>query len=320
MNHAPQNFGALVIAGPTAVGKTEVALVLAQHFPAEIISADSRQVYRFMNIGTAKPEPEQLQLVPHHFIDICNPDEVYSAGQFGREARGRVLEIQQRGKAPIIVGGSGLYLRALLEGFSEALPSQRVLQAKLKQRAEQEGSAALHAELARVDPLSAQRLHRNDAHRIVRALEVFYSKQTSMHKFWETASAPAPFAYRFFCLNLERRALYERINRRAEKMLASGLVEECRQLLARGYHPQLNALQTVGYKEVFSHLAGELDEPAMLELIQRHTRQYAKRQLTWFRKAARAEWIDVEESESGAVIAKRICETAQKKSKNFSNG
>jgi tRNA dimethylallyltransferase len=279
---------------------------LSRQFPAEIISADSRQVYRFMNIGTAKPAPEELAHVPHHFIDICNPDEVYSAGQFGREARARVLEIQQRGKCALIVGGSGLYLRALLEGFAQELPSNRALQEQLKRRAQKEGAAALHAELARLDPLSAQHIHPHDGHRLVRALEVFYSGQTSMRALWETAGAPAPFAYRVFCLNPERPALYARIDRRAEKMLEAGLIEECRQLLARGYDPQLNALQTVGYQEVFRRLRGEIDEAAMLELIQRHSRQYAKRQLTWFRKMPKCEWLALEETETPQQAAARI--------------
>ena len=297
---------ALVLTGPTAVGKTAVALALAEHFPAEIISADSRQVYRFMNIGTAKPSREELVQTSHHFIDICNPDEVYSAGQFGREARARVLDIQQRGKRALIVGGSGLYLRALLEGFAEELPSNRALQEELKRRVEEEGTAALHAELAHVDPLSAEQIHVNDGHRIVRALEVFYSHQTSIRTLWGNAGEPAPFAYRVFCLNLERAELYARINRRVEKMIAAGLIEECRQLLARGYAPQLNALQTVGYQEVFSYLADEIDDATMLELIQRHSRQYAKRQLTWFRKMARCEWINLQQDETPQQVAARI--------------
>lgn len=306
MKLAQQFTGALVIAGPTGVGKTAVALALAEHCPVEIVSADSRQVYRLMDIGTAKPTREELQRVPHHFIDICNPDEVYSAGQYGHAARARVLEIQQRGKVPLIVGGSGLYLRALLEGFAEVLPSNRVLQNDLKRRIEQEGSTTLHTELARLDPLSAEHIHPNDGHRIVRALEVFYSRQTPLRKLWEAPGAPAPFEYRAFCLNMERAALYLRINRRAEQMLKAGLVEECRELLAAGYGPQLNALQTVGYQEVFSFLRAEFDEPAMLMLIQRHSRQYAKRQLTWFRKMARAEWLEFRENENASRIAEQI--------------
>lgn len=318
MNHSLSS--ALVLVGPTAVGKTAVALALAEQFSTEIISADSRQVYRFMNIGTAKPSREELARATHHFIDLCNPDEIYSAGRFGREARACVLEIQQRGKTPLIVGGSGLYLRALLEGFAEELPTNRALQEELKQRVAQEGAAQLHAELAQLDPLSAQHIHPHDAHRIVRALEVFHSRQTSMRTLWETAGEPAPFAYRVFCLNMERVELYARINRRVEKMIAEGLVEECRQLLARGYAPQRNALQTVGYQEVFSFLAEEIDEATMLELIQRHSRQYAKRQLTWFRKMARCEWIELRASGTASEAASQIMGRLQTPEASASGG
>ncbi len=300
---------AIVLTGPTAVGKTAIALALAEKFPAEIISADSRQVYRYMDLGTAKPSHAERATVPHHFIDICNPDEVYSAGQFGREARTCVLEILDRGKLPLIAGGSGLYLRALLQGFSEPLPSNRKLQEELKRRAQHEGSAALHAELQRVDPDSAKQLHPNDSHRIVRALEIFYTKNLSQHKLWETPGEPAPFGYKTFVLNLDRKILYARINRRVEQMAAAGLVDECHRLLERGYAPDLNALQTVGYQEVFQFLRGEISQDEMIELIQRHSRQYAKRQLTWFRKMAECHWLDLAEADTASAIADRMIET-----------
>ncbi len=297
---------ALVLTGPTAVGKTAVALGLAEKFPAEIVSADSRQVYRYMNIGTAKPALSEREKVPHHFIDICDPDETYSAGQYGREARARVLEIMQKGKLPLIVGGSGLYLRALLRGFSAALPSNRALQEQLKRRAQQEGSAALYAELLRLDPDSAKHLHPNDAHRIVRALEVYHTGNVSQRKLWKSPGPPAPFAYKILVLNLERKILYQRINHRVEQMVAAGLIDECRRLLERGYAPELNALQTVGYQEVFQLLRGEISHEEMIESIQRHSRQYAKRQLTWFRKMAEGYWLDAFESESAMALAARL--------------
>ena len=296
----------IVLAGPTAVGKTAVALTLAEKYPSEIISADSRQVYRYLNIGTAKPSHEDRLKTPHHFVDICNPDEGYSAGQFGREARGRVLDILARGKLPLIVGGSGLYLRALLQGFSEPLPSNRTLRDSLKQRVQQEGSAALHAELQRVDPDSARHLHPNDGHRIARALEICYTSQVSQRRLWETPSAPAPFAHQTFVLNLERKALYSRINRRVELMIAAGLVEECRHLLDQGYSAQLNALQTVGYQEVFQFLSGQISRNEMIALIQRHSRQYAKRQLTWFRKMPDCHWLELAETDTTTAVAERL--------------
>ncbi|MGH7496431.1 MAG: tRNA (adenosine(37)-N6)-dimethylallyltransferase MiaA [bacterium] len=299
---------ALVLTGPTAIGKSAVALALAEKFPAEIISADSRQVYRYMDIGTAKSTSEERARVSHHFIDICDPDEAYSAGQFGREARTCVLEILQREKLPLIAGGSGLYLRALLQGLSGPLPSDRRLQEELKRRVRREGSAALHAELEQIDPLSAQHLHPNDVHRIVRALEVFYVKNISQRQLWKTAAVPAPFAYQIFILNLERKLLYERIDRRVEHMFACGLVEECRLLLDRGYSPEHTALRTVGYQEVIQYLRGELSYAEMVALVQRHSRQYAKRQLTWFRRIVDGIWLDLSATESAGAVADRIVE------------
>ncbi len=293
-SHVPQ---ALVIAGPTAAGKTEVALALAHRLPAEIVSADSRQIYRGMDIGTAKPSAAQLGQVPHHFIDIRNPDEWYTAGEYGRAARGVVGEIMRRGKTPIVVGGSGFYLQALLEGFSVALPSDLRLRAQLQQRLQDEGAPALHRELAQIDPAAAARLHPHDGHRIVRALEVHRLSGVTLTELQQRASEPPAFRYRFFCLTLERHRLYARINRRVLGMLEAGLLEECRQLLARGYSPHLNALQTVGYQEAFQFLNGEISHEEMVTLIQRHTRQYAKRQLTWFRRRPHCEWLEIQESD-----------------------
>jgi tRNA dimethylallyltransferase len=297
---------ALVIAGPTAIGKTEVALELARHFPGEIVSADSRQIYRYMSIGTAKPTPEQLGQVPHHFIDIRNPDEFYTAGEYGRAARHVVLDVMQRRKLPIIVGGSGFYLQALLEGFSASLPSDLALREQLKRRVQSEGGPALHAELAKVDPQTAVRLHPNDTHRIVRALEVYHLTGMAISALQRQEAEPAPFDYRIFCLSMARPQLYQRINQRVERMLEQGLIEECRRLLELGYSRDLNALQTVGYQEVFQFLAGEISRETMRELIQRHTRQYAKRQLTWFRKMARRDWILIEKTQTTAEIAAKI--------------
>lgn len=297
---------ALVITGPTAVGKTAVALELARHIPAEIISADSRQVYRDMDIGTAKPTPEQLRQTPHHFINIRNPDEIYTAGEYGRAARRVVMDILHAGKLPVIVGGSGFYLQALLEGFSASLPSDLSLRAHLKHRLQNEGSGTLHAELMRIDPEAAARLHANDSHRIVRALEVYQLTGMPLSVLQQQKAEPAPFAYRVFCLTRERAGLYQRINQRVTQMLEAGLLEECRHLQAFGYSRDLNALQTVGYQECFQFLAGELSAETMKELMQRHTRQYAKRQLTWFRKMAHCEWINLEESQTPTVLAFEI--------------
>ena len=301
-----ERFPIPCLIGPTAVGKTAVAIVLAQARGWEIISADSRQVYRYLDIGTAKPIRSELTSVPHHFIDIRNPDEIYSAGEFAREARASISEILARGRIPMVVGGSGLYIRALTQGFFEPPISNRSLQRELKQRAQQEGGAVLHAELARLDGESAARLHPNDVHRIVRALEVFYSSGKPLAEFWKKELQSAPFDFQFVGLSMPRDELYSRIDRRVDIMIESGLVDECRKLLELGYSPELNALQTVGYKEVFAFLAGKLDEQQMIDEIKKHTRNYAKRQMTWFRKNPNPRWVERRAKDAVVNIAQLV--------------
>lgn len=297
---------ALILLGPTGVGKTTVALELAKHLPSEIVSADSRQVYRDMDIGTAKPTRAERAQVPHHFIDICDPDQIYSAGEYGEKARAVINGILNRQKWPLVVGGSGLYLRALLEGFFAAKAANRDIQEQLKRRAREEGSAVLHAELARVDPSAAARLHPNDAHRLVRALEIFYAVGKTVTEAWQQHSAPANFPYRLIGLNMSRPPLYTRINLRVDKMLAEGLIEECRNLIKLGYAPELNALNTVGYQEVFQFFHHEISEERMVMLIKQHSRNYAKRQMTWFRKMKGVKWIEVKPDDSAAGISTLI--------------
>jgi len=297
---------ALILLGPTGVGKTAVALELVKHFPAEIVSVDSRQVYRYMDIGTAKPSAAERASVPHHCIDICPPDQVYSAGEYGEQARVVISEILAKGKWPLVVGGSGLYFRALLEGFFAAKASNREIQEQLKRRAHEAGSPVLHEELAKVDPSSAARLHPNDAQRIVRALEIFYASGKTATALWQQHGDPVDFPYRLIGLNMPRPALYARINLRVDNMLAAGLVDECKRLLEMGYAPELNALQTVGYQEVFQCLRDEISYDRMTVLIKQHTRNYAKRQMTWFRKMRGVEWVDIKPEDSAEKIATRI--------------
>lgn len=304
--------------GPTAVGKSAAALVLARQRSWEIISADSRQVYRHLDIGTAKASAAELAAVPHHLIDIRNPDEVYSAGDFAREARLKIFEIVARGKTPVVVGGSGLYIRALTHGFFEPPVSDRCLQNQLKQRARREGSHALHAELVRVDKASAARLHPNDAHRIVRALEVYYCSGKPLSEFWKRKPAAAPMCFFFIGLTLPRHRLYEAINRRVDVMIEQGLIAECRKLLDMGYSPELNALQAVGYREAFAFLAGRIHHQNMVEEIKRHTRNYAKRQLTWFHKDPNPPWIEVGDKGATERIARAIATKLENRLPDFS--
>ncbi len=275
----------LVIVGPTAIGKTAVAIEVARRIDAEIISADSRQIYRWLDIGTAKPTAAELQQARHHFIDLLDPGEEYSAGQFSRAARTCVREIRERGKNVIIAGGSGMYLDSLLFGFFETEVRDKPLQMRLKKRVLLEGAETLYRELQQVDPERAAEIHPADGHRIVRALEVYLSSGKKLSQLRQQPRIPADFPYRIIVLEPEDRTwLYRRIEQRVERMLAAGLIDEVRALLARGVSPRCNAMLTVGYREPLTWLRGEYSFPEMVEKLKQHTRNYAKRQMTWFRR------------------------------------
>jgi tRNA dimethylallyltransferase len=297
----------IFIVGPTAVGKTELSLRVAEAIGnAEIISADSRQIYKFMDIGTAKPTQEELARVKHHFIDIKYPDEYYSAGKFGKEAREVIKKLHSQGKQPIVVGGSGLYIRALVDGFFEKQVFNQSLKEKLKKEIREQGLESLYHRLQQVDPESAEKIHPNDGHRIVRALEVYELTGVPLSQFQKQTAQKADFEPLFFGLTRERQKLYQMIERRVDRMLELGLVQEVRDLQARGYTEKLNSMQTVGYKEVFDFLCGEIDYEEMVRLIKQHTRNYAKRQLTWFRKDERIHWIQLDEQESVDKYVEKI--------------
>lgn len=299
----------LFIVGPTGIGKTEISLTLAEQMDAEIVSADSRQVYRFMDIGTAKPTKEQLARVPHHFIDIKYPDESYSAGQYGSEARHCIAEIFQRGKQPMVVGGSGLYLQALAEGFFGPRISDERVKADLKNRLQNQGLATLYAELSEVDPVTAARLHATDTQRILRALEVYQITGQPFSGHLKKKPAPPGFAPCWVGLTRDRPTLYARIEARVDAMVDAGLIDEARELLRKGYRPQLNALQSVGYQEAILFLQNKLTYPEMVRLIKQKTRNYAKRQITWFKKDERVKWLDCGSYENRAELAARIRHT-----------
>ncbi len=296
----------LIIVGPTAVGKTDLSIALAQALNGEIVSADSRQIYRFMDIGTAKPTGEQLAAVPHHFIDICTPEERYSAGRFSEEARATIVDILSRGKVPLVVGGSGLYIRALVDGLAEPPVGDETVKRTLKSRAAQDGIQSLFEMLKKIDPVTAKKLHQSDSQRIMRALEVYEITGEPFSSFIQKPPKPAQFSACFVGLNRERTELYRRIETRVNIMLESGLVDEVKMLRSKGFHRDLNALQTVGYKEVFSYLADEIDYDHMVALIKQKSRNYAKRQLTWFRKDKRIVWVDLSRNFGSAKIEKMI--------------
>ena len=282
-----------VICGPTAVGKTSLALELAEYFDGEIISADSRQVYRLMDVGTAKPTKEEQQRVRHHLIDVAWPDEEFHAARFVSLAEEAICDIHQRSRSPFLVGGTGLYIRALTEGLLQAPSADPELRRALHDRAEKEGSASLHKELARVDPVSADRLHPNDLIRIVRALEVYEQSGSTLSALQdEHGFSSKPYRTLKLGLNLERDELYRRINQRAEVMFGQGLMEEAEALLQAGYDPGLKTLRTIGYCQAFALLRQEMTREEAIDDLKRSTRRYAKQQLTWLRKDKSIIWLE----------------------------
>jgi len=291
----------LVIVGPTAIGKTALSLRIAGHCDCEIVSVDSMQVYRYMDIGTAKASLAERREIPHHLIDIVNPDETYDAARFAEDALLVIREIHARGKLPLLTGGTGLYLRALLEGIFPGAPSDKEVRARLRLRLQTEGSSKLHEELAAVDRLSAERIHENDTQRLLRALEVYYSTGLpwSEHlKDHQSQAMPTRFTNAFeLGLTCDRHLLYERINRRCEKMLDDGLEGEVKNLLEMGYHWQLKAMGAIGYRHMVGYLHREYSWQKMADLLARDTRRYAKRQYTWFRTMAALRWYEVKEEE-----------------------
>jgi len=295
-----------VLCGPTAVGKTSLALDLAEHVAGEIISADSRQVYRLMDVGTAKPTVEEQQRVRHHLIDVVWPDEGFHVARFIALADQAVNDIRGRGKLPILVGGTGLYIRALTEGLLDAPGADPVLRKALHERAQREGTSGLHAELAGVDPESAARLHPNDLVRVIRALEVY---QQSGRTLSEMQQEHGFKSHRYHTLKIgltcDREVLYERIDRRAELMFENGLLDEAAQIRQAGYDPTLKILKTIGYRQAFAVLRGELSTEQALDDLKRSTRRYAKQQLTWFRQDKSIIWL---ESSSDFVTIHKLIE------------
>ncbi len=281
----------LILVGPTASGKTEVGIGLARELDGEIVSADARQVYRAMDIGTAKPTPEEQSRARHHMIDLVWPDQDYSAGRFAQDAVPAIRGIVQRGKRAIVVGGSGLYIRALVDGFSTMPEIPIEVRDRIAAEA-QADPATSFLRLKQVDPEAAARLHPNDRQRITRALEVYEASGRPLSEFQSRpAASPMPWPCRWFGLQMCRQMLYDRIDSRVDQMLADGLIDEARGLRERGYGPHLNALKTFGYREVYLHLDGGPSQDQTVRQIKQGTRRYAKRQLTWFRPESRIEWV-----------------------------
>jgi tRNA dimethylallyltransferase len=305
INGLKENSQVLLLVGPTASGKTELSILIAKALGGEIVSADSRQVYRYMDIGTAKPTREERAGIPHHFIDIRTPEQYYSAGEYGHEARHCIEQLMADSIVPIVVGGSGFYVEALVDGLFAPQVSDPGVKEQWRERIRQEGVEKVYAVLQRIDPVTARRLHPNDEQRIVRALEVFDISGVPISAFRETRRIAADFKPVFVGLLRNRKSLNERIETRVDNMIRHGLVEEVEALKNMGYSPRINALRTVGYQEVFEYLDGTVTFAEMVAGIKAHTRQYAKRQMTWFRRDPRIFWIEVI-GEQGDDIASAI--------------
>lgn len=286
----------LVITGPTATGKTRIGIELAKRLNSEIILADSRQVYKLLDIGTAKPSREERQEAVHHLIDIVFPDQTYSAGAFARDAKTKIDQILNRGKLPIIVGGTGLYLKALTKGLFEGPAADPELRKRLNQEAEQYGLHNLYKKLQELDPVTTARISAQDRIRIIRALEI-YELTGQPISFWHTRDQHSS-EYRFitFGITMNRNALYQRINNRVDRMMQAGFLDEVQNLRNLGYSFELPALRTFGYMDILHHLQGEVELKVAVEKFKQKTRNFAKRQLTWFRHQMELKWVEAEKT------------------------
>jgi len=283
----------VAIVGPTATGKSRLALRLAQDFDGEIVSADSRQVYRFMDIGTDKPSQQERALVPHHLIDIVNPDENFSLAQYQQLAYQAIDDIQQRHKLALLVGGSGLYVWAVLEGWGiPQVPPDREFRHRLEEKAAKGKAGELYQELVKIDPVAAQRIDRRNVRRLIRALEVSRYAEAPFSRL--QAKKTPPFDVLIVGLTADRAELYRRIDLRVDKMIEHGLVEEVRKLVALGYDLELPAMSGIGYKQIGLFLRGELTLEAAVQQIKTETHRLVRRQYNWFRLTdKRIHWFDV---------------------------
>ena len=301
----------IIIAGPTAIGKTAGAIELCRRFSGEVIGADSMQIYRHMDIGTAKPTPAERACVPHHLIDIIPPDAPFDAARYASAARRIIADLHRNRRLPFVVGGTGLYIKALTRGIFQMPPIDPAVRQRLKKTADEEGSAVLHRRLVQIDPGAAEKIHPNDTYRLLRALEVLEGTGRTIsdlqrnHRFGES-----PFLALKFGLSMERERLYDRIDRRVDAMMDAGFPEEVRRLLAMGYGPELKSMQSIGYRHMTDYLQGRLPLAEAVDTLKRDTRRYAKRQMTWFRADPEIGWTPPQQIDEMAERIKKFLETA----------
>jgi tRNA dimethylallyltransferase len=283
----------IVICGPTGIGKTTVGIRLADKLGAEIISADSMQIYRYMDIGTAKPTAAEQSKIPHHMIDIVDPDEAFDAVRYAELAREKVMQLHQRGVLPFVVGGTGLYIKALLQGLFQADPTDPKIRERLKKEAAENGSTVLYDRLEQIDPDTANRLHPNDTYRILRALETIESTGRSISEHHQDHGfTDEPFDALKIGLQFDRQKLYDRIDQRVDLMIAAGLVDEVKKLLGLGYSADLKSMQSIGYRHMADFLGGRLPWDECVRTLKRDTRRFAKRQFTWFGADRQIQWYE----------------------------
>jgi tRNA dimethylallyltransferase len=283
MNPIQKKPQLIVICGPTGIGKTATAIDIAEAYGAEIIGADSMQIYRYMDIGTAKPTEAERARIPHHMIDIIDPDEPFDAVRFGELARASTAKLHERGMVPLVVGGTGLYIKSFLYGMFESAPVDEKIRERLRKEADDLGIDSLYDRLRQCDPLAAKRLHPNDGYRILRALETFETTGKPISEYQSThAFSGQIYDALKIGLNMDRALLYERINQRVDVMMAAGFVDEVRKLLDVGYTGDLKSMQSIGYRHIVDFLKGRLTREECVRTLKRDHRRYAKRQLTWF--------------------------------------
>lgn len=307
----------IILTGPTAVGKTQISIRLAKCIGGEIISADSMQVYRHMDIGSAKIKPQEMEGIPHHLIDVLEPDEEFNVVAFQDMAKHAMDVIYEKGKIPIVVGGTGFYIQALLYDidFSKE-QGDRTYRKALERQAQEKGNVWLHSMLYKLDEKAAEEIHPNNTKRIIRALEYYHltGQKISEHNARERAKC-SPYLSAYFVLNDERRQLYERIDRRVDKMMEEGLLDEVRKLKTMGMHEKMVSMQGLGYKELLAFLDGKLSLEEAVYIIKRDTRHFAKRQITWFKRERDVIWLNRQDfaGDEAAILEKMLFILKEKK-------
>lgn len=305
----------IIIAGPTAVGKTSISVEIAKKINGEIISADSMQIYKYMDIGTAKISEEEMEGVKHYLIDEVAPDEDFSVSDFQAKAKEYIKLIHNIGKLPIVVGGTGLYINSLVYDldFTQAVSNWK-LREEYQDKAKKFGNQYIHNELKKVDIESASRIHVNDTKRIIRALEVYHETGKPMSYFYKNfRKENEKYNILYYCLNMDRNKLYERINNRVDDMIEKGLIDEVKNLLSMGYSENLVSMQGLGYKEIIQYLKGNCSLEEAIEVLKRNSRRFAKRQLTWFRREEKVQWIEVDRFDSKEQLVDYIVENIKKR-------